>query len=155
MARFTLDSASEFLFGSCVNSILEPFATPGERASCAESSDTHPTPIAFIRAFTNAQFLISRRTRMGHVWRLWEIPRDESHKFVVDIDRFLDPITEAALSRGRDMDELFAGSKVSREIENDMTFLDHMVNQTQGTVDSDSNSGLIDHLVILIFQIRK
>jgi hypothetical protein len=51
---------------------------------------------------------------MGHVCKLWEISRDESHEFVVDIDRFLDPITEAALSRGRDMD---AGSKVAGEIE--------------------------------------
>ena len=133
MARFTLDSASEFLFGSCVNSILEPFATPGQSAAVERSeSDSHPTN-RFIRAFTNAQYLISRRSRLGHIWKLGEIRRDESKKFVVDIDRFLGPITEAALSRGREMAKLFAGSKVPGEIENDMTFLDHMVTQTQGT----------------------
>lgn len=134
MARFTLDSASEFLFGSCVNSILEPFAAPGKSAPTKESSDSHPTT-RFIQAFTAAQYLISRRTRLGHIWKLGEIRRDKSKKFVVDIDHFLGPITEAALARGREKAKLPAYSKVPGEIENDLTFLDHMVTQTQGIVE--------------------
>jgi hypothetical protein len=101
--------------------------------------DSHPTN-RFIRAFTDAQYLISRRSRLGHIWKLGEIRRDKSKKFVVDIDRLLRPITEAALARGRDMAKLSADSKLPGEIENDMTFLDHMVTQTQGTVDNDSNN---------------
>ncbi|KAF9520998.1 hypothetical protein BS47DRAFT_1370206 [Hydnum rufescens UP504] len=127
MARFTIDSATEFLFGSCVNSILEPFAKPGESLPSMESSDSHPTVTAFVQAFTKAQFLINRRTRLGHSWKLWEMRRDESLKFVADMDRFLGPITEAALARGREL----GGPKVPGEIEDEMTFLDHMVTQTQ------------------------
>ena len=134
MARFTLDSTTEFLFGSCVNSVREPFPLPGEVNSTLEYPATSSLPTAaFVRAFVKAQDVIARRLYIGQIWKLLEIRKDQTIEYRDHIDRYIEPLVEAALAKEKTKKQSSSGSPTG-DIGDDTTFLEHMVSQTQGVV---------------------
>ncbi|KAG2055986.1 cytochrome P450 [Suillus hirtellus] len=126
ISRFTLDSASEFLFGHCIDSLSVKLPFPG---NTLESTNTkhHPgdNAAAFTNAFSQAQHAISRRVIIGGAWPMTEILADSTAQHMKVVDKFLDPILEAALRR-----HSTAAKSDADETAEDQTFLDHLVKLT-------------------------
>lgn len=133
MARFTLDSATEFLFGECVNSAFEPSSLPGDQLPAVDGPTSLAPTAGFVRAFADAQYLVSRRALLGPIWKVFEIREDKSVKLMKRINTYLDPILEAALAKDEGTDKS-AGIKGAIHVEDGMTFLEHMVSQTKGNI---------------------
>ncbi|KAF8306199.1 cytochrome P450 [Clavulina sp. PMI_390] len=139
-ARFTLDSATEFLFGDCVHSIYEPMLLPGGIQPTLSGSvtpgRTQPSSSAFVKAFAAAQEHISIRVRMGRVWPAAEMTRDRSDDYAMHLKVYLEPIVDKALHRRTQLlkernEKRQAGSTSEKEgIEEGMTLLDHLVLET-------------------------
>ncbi|EKM59241.1 uncharacterized protein PHACADRAFT_249548 [Phanerochaete carnosa HHB-10118-sp] len=131
ISRFTLDSATEFLFGSCVASLSSvlpyPHTAPahllGQSASRAED---------FARAFAEAQTVLNFRIRMGWLWPWFELAKSKTRTPMEVVDAFLDPILKAAVEKADRIKEGNGGKvpEVKEEIEEDETLLDHLVKYT-------------------------
>jgi len=125
VARFTLDSASEFLFGHCVNSLSTglPFPhdviVPGRGATLSKSD-------AFAQAFAEAQTVIASRGR--DIWPLLEIFGDKSERGMKIVNDYLQPILQEALRKGKDSPS--SSSREKDNIDEDETLLDHLVKYT-------------------------
>ena len=65
-ARFTLDSATEFLMGDCPHSIREPMLLPGGVQPKIAASTGRTS--AFVKALAVGQEHISTRLHMGRAW---------------------------------------------------------------------------------------
>ncbi|KAF8307691.1 cytochrome P450 [Clavulina sp. PMI_390] len=128
--RFTLDSATEFLFGDCVNSIREPMLLPGGQEPHNATSKGHGTS-AFVKAFSRAQEIISIRVRTGRLWPLREIKKDATADPVKQFRRYFEPILDKALQRREELLQK-KGPSISevREVEEGMSFLDYLLLQT-------------------------
>lgn len=87
MHRFTLDSASEFLFGKDVNSLADPLPYPHfvERTDTAHSSSAR----VFSQAFADAQYVVSERAVVGWLWPLLEIFEDKTKKPMKIVSAYL------------------------------------------------------------------
>ena len=127
MSRFTLDSATEFLFGSCVHSLSAelPYAWNSSRhhtVTQPHSSDK------FAVAFTHAQYQIALRSRRMTLWRLSEFWKDKTKDDMNTIFEYIDPIIKEALAKK------MAKTAVDTNKLLDMpkTLLDHLVEQTDG-----------------------
>ncbi|KAJ3507902.1 hypothetical protein NLJ89_g6044 [Agrocybe chaxingu] len=131
MSRFTLDSATEFLFGNCVESLSAGLPYPHNAA--------YPPPLprtargdaanAFATAFLEAQAIISIRERYGWVWPLAEIFKDKSAEPMRIVNSYIEPIVKEALAKKR------APSEQEKLEENDnATLLDHLVRVTDDPV---------------------
>jgi hypothetical protein len=125
-ARFTLDSATEFLFGAKVDSISAglPFP-PALAARTPKSFLDHPsTP--FVNAFGRSQALSIVRLNYGPAWRLVEFWRDEVKPLREALDDFVTPLMNRALEkRAQDMK---TDIKTTAEEDN---VLAHLVRDTQ------------------------
>ncbi|CCA71526.1 hypothetical protein PIIN_05462 [Serendipita indica DSM 11827] len=107
-ARYTLDTATEFLFGvstECLDGFLEhdPDA-PYER---------------FMGAFNELAALGATRIRIGSTWPLFELSGDKAVKPTRIIDAFVEPIIRNALRQVRDSDAM------------DSNFLEHLARVTK------------------------
>ncbi|KAL0949003.1 hypothetical protein HGRIS_009102 [Hohenbuehelia grisea] len=125
VSRFTLDSATEFLFGQNVNSLSAglPYPHTGE----AHSSDTHPANV-FARAFGKAQHEAAFRFRFGAEWPLTEPLRLRTQDSMDIVRSFIDPILTEALAKKRDAKR--AGILQDSELVEDDTLLDYLVKHT-------------------------
>lgn len=130
MARFTLDTATEFLVGRSVDSISEPFIAPGGVPPVATVGDVPHSPAQkFVKAFGQGQFAVAMRIRMGDVWKLLEMRNDKVLAYVKDINEFLDPVLDDALERARKNE---ITEKKGEKVDEETIFLEHMITQTQG-----------------------
>jgi hypothetical protein len=87
IARFTLDSASEFLFGKNVESLDGVLPYPH---NVAPAYNTHSIPADdFPKAFAEAQYIISERFNIGWPWPLLEIFEDKTKKPMKVVNAFL------------------------------------------------------------------
>ena len=128
IARFTLDSATEFLFGNCVHNMAAdlPWAHNDPRAALNARA---PSAIdAFATAFAGAQHVTSLRLRLGWMWRLQELTRDLAGEHMKVVDSYIQPILEQAIQKNR---ERKAGLRLAEDEENE-TLLDHLVKLTEG-----------------------
>lgn len=98
ISRFTLDSATDFLFGSCVNSLSAPLPYAWNSSKSHPADKRHPSDL-FARAFADAQNVVSRRSRQLDFWLLAEFFRDKSRKPMSTIYEYIDPILKDALAR--------------------------------------------------------
>jgi len=118
IARFTMDSATEFLFGSCVHSLSSdlpyPFNVPPPPGPRTQSESDK-----FISAFVEAQHIISKRAWVGTIWPLFEIFVDKSREPMKIIDSFIDPILQQSLEK-----------KSTTGSDEALTLLDHLVQFT-------------------------
>ena len=130
VARFTLDSATEFLFGHDVGSLSANIPYPASAAHLNESSFyNHPSTI-FVKAFTEGQNLTIERSFFGNDWPLLEFWSDKVAPFRKVIDDFTNPLMEEALAkRNLGLSKKAADSKDDDESDN---LLGHLVKHTQG-----------------------
>ncbi|KAI0332394.1 cytochrome P450 monooxygenase pc-2 [Cubamyces sp. BRFM 1775] len=131
--RFTLDSATEFLFGACVHSLKSPLPLPHSHVDLTASSQPFLSSDAatrFSEAVLGVQRVLAMRLRLGWVWRLKELFHDQSEEHMRVIDEFLQPILNEAIAKRR------AAQSQDKEIaekEQD-TLLDHLVQLTDDPV---------------------
>ncbi|KAG6377923.1 cytochrome P450 [Boletus reticuloceps] len=127
VSRFTLDSASEFLFGHCVNTLAAGlpypynFSGPG-----VVSQDSKDVALDFASAFAAAQQAMTRRNLVGGTWPLWELFRDPLKEPMKVVNAFLEPILKDAIAKQKASQGLPDADKDAE----DETLLDHLMRQT-------------------------
>ncbi|KIM86057.1 hypothetical protein PILCRDRAFT_816605 [Piloderma croceum F 1598] len=121
ISRFTLDSATEFLFGKNVDSLADDLPYPH---GVAASHKMHSSPAEqFSKAFTHAQYIVSERSKLGWIWPLLEIFEDRTKEPMKVVDSFLEPLVQYAIEK-HDSDD------VKEKDEHSETLLDHLVKLT-------------------------
>uniref|UniRef100_A0A8H8CLG6 Uncharacterized protein n=1 Tax=Psilocybe cubensis TaxID=181762 RepID=A0A8H8CLG6_PSICU len=128
IARFTLDSAAEFLFGGSVESLSAGMPYPGQESSKENSSlHDHPASI-FADSFMEGLHHTVMRIRMGDAWPLDELMSDRVLPFRKAMDVFIDPLMKKALDK---REQQLLNDK-SPDEEEEETFISHLVKHTQG-----------------------
>lgn len=130
MSRFTLDAATEFLFGNSVESLTAGLPYPDNTTKIPSIMRTvqGDAANAFATAFLEAQAVISVRERSGWVWPLTEITKDNSYQPMQVVNAYIEPIVKEALARKRNLP---ADEKGLENSEHE-TLLDHLVSVTDG-----------------------
>jgi hypothetical protein len=123
--RFTMDSASEFLFGSDVQSLSADLSYPST-VKAARSRKVHPSD-PFADAFQKAQVASAARSRFGKFWPLVEFWESKVEKEIQTVFDYVDPIVRRAIEAKR-VKEL---SNVGDEDEGE-TLLEHLIKLTDG-----------------------
>ncbi|KIO11875.1 hypothetical protein M404DRAFT_126596 [Pisolithus tinctorius Marx 270] len=131
VGRFTLDSATEFLFGKCVNSLSAGLVYP-KNSFPGKNMDyiNHPSNV-FVRAFSEAQSQAAFRSRFGTFWRLVEFWRDRVRSEMEVCYKFIDPVLKEAMEAKRLMKESERSTGQEQGAFED-TLLGHLVNCTEG-----------------------
>ncbi|KAG1751877.1 cytochrome P450 [Suillus lakei] len=129
ISRFTLDSASEFLFGHCIDSLSAGLPYPYNSTESTNAIQGDNAAAAFAYAFSQAQQRINRRISIGQAWPLIEILADSTAQHMKVVNAFLDPILKDALEKHRTAVELDRN-----ELADDQTLVDHLVNLTSGEI---------------------
>ncbi|KAI0629955.1 cytochrome P450 [Trametes polyzona] len=145
VSRFTMDSATEFLFGKDVRSLDAPlpypstYSAPTPFSGSAEpqshtgagGSGIHPAD-RFVRAFQDALEATAIRGRFLQSWPLFEFWGDRVKQYLKAVDEFVDPIVEEALRRKAE--KVAAGVADEKEgkeqVRDDETLLEHLVKFT-------------------------
>ncbi|TFK35048.1 cytochrome P450 monooxygenase pc-2 [Crucibulum laeve] len=131
VSRFTLDSATEFLFGNDVKSLSAGLPYP-HNSSHADTSQFHPAN-EFAHAFSTAQSLTAWRSRFGVHWPLFEFWEDKMKKHLNVIHSFIDPIVAEAVSNYQSL-RTAAREKFDTEVRDDQTLLENLVSSTQDPI---------------------
>ena len=149
-SRFTMDSATEFLFGQNVHSLGAglpyPFYAPEAKSTAAIMAEEHPAN-KFSRAFEAAQALTALRAQRGMSWPLAEFWKDKVEEQMVTVNAYIDPILRAAVERKRAAEDEagFVSGKngkgkeqniFDREVKDGESLLDHLINYTEGELPS-------------------
>ncbi|KAH8106031.1 cytochrome P450 monooxygenase pc-3 [Cristinia sonorae] len=126
VARFTLDSATEFLFGSCVNSLASELPhSVTETKSSIDASQTNQAE-EFAEAWTEAQIVLADRTLLQGVWPFTEILRDRTRQPMKIVNDYVEPILKNVLAK----DSQSRNTNVHKSEEDD-TLLGHLVKETK------------------------
>jgi hypothetical protein len=126
-ARFTLDAASEFLFGENLNTLSAALPVPGKTSMGPKGSATHDTWGSFAQAFEMAQQIVTTRARLGYFWPLFELFGDKSIPHSKAIRTWIDPIVNQAIQAKTAAEKTGIKSAVK-----DKTFLQHLADSTEG-----------------------
>ncbi|EJD03501.1 CYP63 cytochrome P450 monooxygenase-like protein [Fomitiporia mediterranea MF3/22] len=131
VGRFTLDSATEFLFGHCVHVLRAglPYS-PNLTLSQEKNEQPRDTASVFAEAFKNAQLVVALRSRVGDLWPLFEFWKDKTKDSMKIVDAFIEPILQDAVAKRKGPVSSFTSKK---EIEEGETLLDHLINFTSDT----------------------
>ncbi|KIY51977.1 cytochrome P450 monooxygenase CYP63 [Fistulina hepatica ATCC 64428] len=104
-SRFTIDSASEFLFGKNLDTLSAQLPVAGAARMGPKGSATDGSWGEFVMAFEGAQTVASTRARIGHLWPLLELFTDKNVENARVIREWLDPLVKQAIdSRGTFVD---------------------------------------------------
>ena len=122
--RFTLDTATEFLFGRDVESLSAELPYPSTHKG--HSRRTHPSD-EFALAFDRVQENAFPRSLYGKFWPLAEFWKDIVTPERALTDKFISPLIEAALQKKKNANGVY-------ELNEEGTFLDHLVHQTDGAI---------------------
>lgn len=128
VSRFTLDSATQFLFGYDVESLAA--GLPYSISSGIQNSTkflNHPSN-AFVDAFLAGQIQSSLHTRLGPNWPLWEFWEDSIKPLRQVVDEFAKPFLVSALA-GMKKD---SKNEVKSDDDDGDTLLAHLVHHTEG-----------------------
>ncbi|KAF7362664.1 Cytochrome P450 [Mycena venus] len=139
VARFTMDTATSFLFGQDVHSLDAglpyPYNVPADIVTMPAA---HPAS-AFATAFQDAQMATALRSRLGEHWRLLEFWTDKLEAPISVVRGFLDPILKEAVAKKRAKDAVEGGQRKEkgpmnelgdRQVEEGESMLDHLINYT-------------------------
>ncbi|KAK0499418.1 cytochrome P450 monooxygenase pc-3 [Armillaria luteobubalina] len=99
VARFTLDSATGFLFGKDVKSIAAGLPYPAESPLANRPNFVNHPSNLFIKAFSRGMELIAGRVQGGGTWPLVEFWKDNVQPNRAAVDRFIEPVLTKALDR--------------------------------------------------------
>ncbi|KAJ7754646.1 hypothetical protein DFH07DRAFT_1029108, partial [Mycena maculata] len=97
IGRFTMDSATEFLVGCCVDSLKANI--PYVPNVLFPPSQSRGEVNKFIEAFNEAMQAIAEREILGYIWPLYEIFRDTTAEPMKIVSAFLDPIVRSAVEK--------------------------------------------------------
>ncbi|TRM60432.1 cytochrome P450 [Schizophyllum amplum] len=129
VARFTLDSATEYLFGYDVNSSGAglPYP-PGAPSSNPPEFFAHSSN-RFVAAFGEGQNLTAMRVRVGPGWRLYEAWKDKVQPCRDVVDGFVNEILADSALQKADIEAKKATSETKPG--DDDTLLSHLMKYTQ------------------------
>ncbi|KAI6140926.1 cytochrome P450 [Pisolithus thermaeus] len=134
VGRFTLDSATDFLFGKSVDSLSAGLVYPKNSLPGQNKGYVNHPSNVFARALSEAQSQAVFRSRFDTVWRLTEFWSDRIQKHMEVCHGFIDPILKDALEMKRSMKEGEQSTgQVSPEGKRFLedTLLGHLVNCTE------------------------
>ena len=125
LSRFSLDTATEFLFGRGMESLAAELPYPSTHKS--HTRGTHPSD-EFALAFNRAQQYTLPRALYGKFWLLAEFWKDTVAEERKLTDKFINPLIEAALQRKKNANGVYELNKETG------TLLDHLVHRTDGAI---------------------
>ncbi|EIW83567.1 cytochrome P450 monooxygenase pc-3 [Coniophora puteana RWD-64-598 SS2] len=138
ISRFTLDSATEFLFGDCSHTLQTSLSYPFNANLTAEEQEDRKQGRGtelFSEAFGQAQLALSKRMAFGGTWPLFEMLEDKTDEPMKIVHEFLEPIVaEAIAKRETEGDAGKRGSTEKMEVQEGDTLLDHLVRLTTDRV---------------------
>jgi cytochrome P450 len=125
LSRYTMDTATEYLFGQDVKSLSGELPYPSTYKGHIPPRN-HPSD-KFTSAFNRAREYTYPRGFFAKAWRLVEFWEDKVAAQMEVTNLFIDPLIHTALQRKGD-------TKRVREVnQDDETLIDHLVQQTDGT----------------------
>ncbi|KAI0314117.1 cytochrome P450, partial [Amylostereum chailletii] len=126
VSRFTLDSATEFLFGKDVQSLSAGLPYPSIGCVSASANWLNPQHPAnrFPKAFSQAQVQGAMRLRLGSLWRWFELSGDKTKEHMRIIDAFVEPILSDAIRKNKATSNPASAGNGDEDSE---TLLDHLV----------------------------
>ncbi|KAJ6571580.1 cytochrome P450 monooxygenase CYP63 [Mycena capillaripes] len=101
LSRFTLDSASEFLFGMKLDTLAQPLTVPGKVKLGPKGSipiDESTEFDEFTEAFERVAVIITRRGTQGDTWPLLELFGDETEESIATIMDWMEPVVVRAIT---------------------------------------------------------
>ena len=128
VSRFTMDAATEFLLGTCVESLKSDLPYPYYATT---KNAQAPTNNRFALAFMRVMDALMDRQHMGWIWPLYEFKKDATEEPMKVVREFIDPIIDTALVKKRDMTGVV--EKTGKDIGEHDTVLDHLLKETSGT----------------------
>ena len=132
-SRFTLDSATEFLFGKDVRSLSAGIVYPPSSPLSKDPTFLDHPANRFVRAFMESESATAYRTNYGSSWRFAEFWRDQVQKHMKVCYEFIDPIIVDALAKKHEQRCLGVDVNDSTgEVKEGETLLEHLVNYTEG-----------------------
>ncbi|KAL0574430.1 Protein kinase alk2 [Marasmius crinis-equi] len=151
IARFTLDSATEFLFGKSVRSLDAGLPYPKSSGIANPTSFTNHPSNSFVSAFMKGQELTARRTRQGTTWPLQEFWNDEVADQRAVVNEFIEPILADVHQREKKED----GSECLLEdlvkyTQDNQVILDELVNIL--VAGRDTTAGLLTLAIYVLTQ---
>lgn len=126
--RFTIDAASEFLFGKNLDTLSGVLPIPGKTPMGPKGSATEDAWGSFMGAFEMAQQIVTTRARIGYLWPLFELFGDKTEPHVKIIQNWLDPLVKQALEDRSQAEKAGIANAIA-----DKTFLQHLVDSTEGS----------------------
>ncbi|KAJ7183187.1 cytochrome P450 [Mycena filopes] len=97
-SRFTMDAATEFLFGTCVDSLSATLPYP-HNASSQTATPGSQQANDFPKAFNEVLLQLAFRERLGWAWPLVELFGDKTAAPMKIVTEFVDPIIHNALEK--------------------------------------------------------
>lgn len=128
-ARFTIDAASDFLFGKNLDTLSGQLPTVGSACLGERGSSTDDAWGTFARAFEAVQQIITVRARTGILWPVFELLDDKTTPYVDTIRRWVDPLVRQTLEEKAALKR--AGIDGNLE---EKTFLQHLADSTEGSL---------------------
>ncbi|TFL02950.1 cytochrome P450 [Pterulicium gracile] len=123
--RYTLDSATSYLFGKEVGTLSASLAYPHNSPKHIPlQQSSHPAD-QFLYAFQETQNISAYRVRFGEEWQLGEFWKDRNVPHLEVIDGFIEPILRDAVRKKQ------TGEKVEKGGEAETTLLDYLVTKTE------------------------
>ncbi|KAI0328645.1 cytochrome P450 [Cubamyces sp. BRFM 1775] len=124
VSRFTLDSATEFLFGKDVRSLATGLPYP-PTSEIARRQTIRPDADEFASTFLEAQIASSKRGRFQQAWGLREFWQDRVQAKKAAIDKFINPILVDALRKKAEK-----GPESDTKVSEDDTLLSQLLKVT-------------------------
>lgn len=128
-SRFTIDAASDFLFGKNLDTLSASLPTPGKTTMSPKGSATGDSWGSFTHAFEMAQQVATGRGRLGRFWPLFELFGDKNAKNARIIHDWVDPLVKDALSEKARMMHAGVVSPIAEK-----NFLQHLTESTDDPV---------------------
>ncbi|KAF8126892.1 cytochrome P450 [Boletus edulis] len=130
VSRFTLDSATEFLFGKCVHSLSAGLVYPDNAIPIENLVGTSNIADDFARAFAKAQNVASERVRRSWLWPLFELWGDVTVEPMKVVNAYIEPILKDAIEKVKTTPR----GKTAPDSSDEGTLLDHLVRLTTDPV---------------------
>ena len=130
-----MDSATEFLFGSCVNSLHASLPFPHNATFTSPESDSARAQVAtaFSAAFNESMLHVSNRARIGWAWPFVEMWSDNTAAPMKIVSAYIDPIIHDAVEKKKLAKSLVAYmEKTEDEVKEGATLLDELLDVTSG-----------------------
>ncbi|KAL1693554.1 cytochrome P450 [Schizophyllum commune] len=128
VGRFTMDSATEFLFGHDVRSLADGLPRPASSSLATDPSAATPeSELNFVTAFNEAQLACAGRMRFAEHWPLFEMGKDRVEGPMRVVRAHIEPILAEALLRKGEREA--TGEK--KAAPGEQTLLEHLVDYTE------------------------